>query len=260
MRRLAAGILALAALGAGCGEEEKPEVRVFAASSLTDVLGVLAAKFERDTGTKVKLNCASSSTLAKQIVEGARCDLFLSADEEWAAWVTERIGPRYTTPFLENRLVMVEARSRPVRSFRAHPPMTIQRWIADREVTRIALGDPEHVPAGRYAKRALESQGLWDGLKGKVVYADSVRSALALVISREADGGIAYKTDAMAMEGYLREVDRLEGVVAVYSLMVAHPDFDGPRRVLFNYLVGPRGRKAFERAGFSFLGDRGARK
>jgi molybdate transport system substrate-binding protein len=265
VRRIAAAALAAGALvlpGAGCAGESATGVRVFAASSLTGVMGALAADFEKETGTKVILNLASSSTLARQIVEGAPCDLFLSADEEWAAFVEGRIGPRYETPFLENRLVLVEGESgsSPGSLPGAPDRDRLRGWLLDPGVARIALGDPEHVPAGRYAKRALERADLWDGVKGKVVPADSVRSALALVLSGEVDGGIVYRTDALAEGGRLSVVAELPGVVAVYSLMMTDPEFEGPRRDLFEFLVGPRGRAAFESAGFTFLGDRALRR
>ncbi|MCK6479653.1 MAG: molybdate ABC transporter substrate-binding protein [Planctomycetes bacterium] len=206
MRRLAAGILALAALGAGCGEEG-PEVRVFAASSLTDVLGTLAADFEEETGTRVRLNLASSSTLAKQIVEGARCDLFLSADEEWAAFVRreERAGTGAAEVLLANRMVVVLA-DPSLHPYYLGGDLDEARWgdeslrraLTAPGIRRIAVGDPEHVPAGRYARKGLEALGIWDACRDRLVPCESVRAALALVKRGEADAGIVYRTDALA--------------------------------------------------------------
>jgi len=202
-RRAAA--LLLAALAASCGGPDAPaEVRVFAASSVTDVIQTIAADFEQSTGAKVKLNLASSSVLAKQIVEGAPCDVFLSADPEWADFV-ERAGlvePGTRNDLLTNALELV------AREDRLVPAVYLSDLPLDRHVDRllrqstgrIAMGDPSHVPAGRYAKAALVGMGLWSGVEPRVVPCDSVRAALALAERGEVPMAIVYATDATASD------------------------------------------------------------
>jgi len=275
----AAAALALAGLAGGCGKPAGPEVRVFAASSLTDVLGALAPLYEGETGTKVVLDVASSSTLARQIVEGAPCDLFLSADEEWADYV-ERDGwgnMADKEPFLTNGLVLVLADGvdgdpwdtpRGLEPPAAAGDEAIRRALAPgpralgREVKRIAVGDPAHVPAGRYARRGLENLGIWEECRGRLIPCDSVRSALALVLSGEADAGIVYRSDALAAASVHAVPPNpfpeagtapLPGVEARYMSVTFLKSEDGPR--FLAWLREPARKAVFRAAGFGIPGE-----
>ena len=284
MRIAGAAALLCAAAGLGaCGKESPPEVRVFAASSLTDVLTRLAPVYEKETGTKVVLNLAASSTLAHQIVQGAPCDLFLSADEEWVEFVRSRIGGHDGGVLLTNRLVVVLAgpsaallvgrididRSGVIGGGDAiFGALSADGDPAFARIRRIAIGDPEHVPAGRYARRGLESLGLWEECRDRLVSCESVRAALALVQRGEADAGIVYRTDAAVsglptVQAYPRipsefvpGIDAAEfpGIEARVAALLLDGS-DGPGGRFLVWLRGPHATAAFRAAGFGIPGE-----
>ena len=183
----------------GCGRSQDgdppTEVVVFAAASTEDVLREAGRRFEVATGTRVRFNFAASSTLAQQIRAGARADVFLSASVEWMD-EAERSGDIISgsrIDLLGNSLVLIapvgsafEIDISPEFDFPARLP----------EVRRIAMGDPAHVPAGRYAKSALKSLGWWDALERLIIPAVDVRAALRLVEIGEVDAGVVYASDA----------------------------------------------------------------
>ncbi len=208
----------------GCGGGAPRGTTVFAAASLTDVLTRIAVAYEQETGSTVRLSFGASGALARQIQQGAPCDLFLSAAPEWVDVLTVRSR----RDLLKNRLVLVAPSPGP-------PP--------DRTPPgRIAMADPERAPAGRYGREALARLGWWDG--ARVVPAEDVRAALRLVELGEADWGLVYATDARASG---RVAVRLEfDAAAVYAaaLLTAEGEpFD-------RYLGGPGAQGLFREAGF----------
>jgi len=172
---------------------EEP-VTVFAASSLTNALQDVGALWAAQGHPKPVLSFAASSTLAQQIENGAPAGVFISADEKWMDELAHRgalaKGTRHD--LLGNSLVLVEARAR------LHP-VELKRGVSLVGVLGsdglLAVGDPAHVPAGIYAKQALQTLGAWDGVKNRLVPADSVRSALRFVELGEVPAGIVYATD-----------------------------------------------------------------
>ncbi|RZU00760.1 molybdate ABC transporter substrate-binding protein [Rivibacter subsaxonicus] len=201
-RLLLTAVLATGAwLGAGspAAHAADDEVVVFAAASLTDVLQAIA---RRGGFEKVKFSFASSSTLARQIEQGAPAQLFISADEPWMDAVQKaglvQAGSR--RDWVTNRLAVV----RPGAQEPGTPPETAEavqvllRSVLKQPEARIATGDPAHVPVGRYAQAALTGLGLWDAVAPRLARADNVRNALALVERGEAPLGIVYRTDALA--------------------------------------------------------------
>ena len=136
---------------------------VYAAASLSEALQALTDRFTADTGIPVRLSFAASSALARQIEAGAPADLYLSADEEWMDYLAERqlIDPKSRRELLGNRLVLIGAAGDPLRLTIA-PGFNIAGALGD---SRLAVADPESVPAGRYAKAALRSFGAWDGVR-----------------------------------------------------------------------------------------------
>jgi molybdate transport system substrate-binding protein len=170
-----------------------PTLTVFAAASTTEVIAEAATRYEKASGVHVITNFGSSSTLAKQIKGGAKADVFLSADEEWmddlagAGFI--QAGTR--ADLLSNTLVLVAPKGKAL-----HVTMSKDFDIAKAPINRLALGDPAHVPAGRYAQETLTSLGWWATLKDKVIPAQDVRAALRLVELGEADAGVVYSTDA----------------------------------------------------------------
>ena len=164
-------------------------LRVSAAASLADVLKEIDAAYEKSTGTKVELNLGASSTLARQIEEGAPADVFFSADLAKMDGL-EKKGLIYASTReaqLSNSLVVVEP-------YDGKVVITSGKDLAG--LGKIALADPKAVPAGVYAKAWLEKLGLWAQIEPKVVATENVRAALAAVEARNVDVGVVYKTDA----------------------------------------------------------------
>lgn len=182
--------LLAAALPALCGRAE--EITVFAAASLSDVLQVIGANYTRAGGERVRFDFGASSTLARQIDEGAPADLFFSADEAKMDWVQRAglVAPGTRRSLLSNSLVIVVNRAAPA-------PLASPAGLAGPAVRRLALAETSSVPAGIYAKEYLQQAGLWKAVSGKVVAAENVRAALAAVASGDADAAIVYQTDAL---------------------------------------------------------------
>ena len=168
---------------------------VLAAASLQESMNAAADAWARKGRARPVLSFAGSSALARQIASGAPADLFLSADEPWMAYVEQRgmLVPGSRVPFLGNRLVVVQSAAAP----RIPASIPLARVLVN---GRIAMADVEAVPAGRYGKAALERLGLWGRVSPKVVRAENVRAALALVERGAAEWGIVYATDARASQ------------------------------------------------------------
>jgi molybdate transport system substrate-binding protein len=166
---------------------------VLAAASLQESMNAAADAWAKKGHARPVLSFAASSALARQVDAGAPADLFVSADEPWMDDVERRglIVPGTRAPFLGNRLVLV-APSGDVR------PVTLARLPMSLGNGRLAMADPDAVPAGKYGKAALEKLGLWNAVAPRVVRAENVRAALALVERRAAPFGIVYLTDARA--------------------------------------------------------------
>lgn len=165
------------------------EITVFAAASLTDALNDIAATYEKSSGDKICFNFAASNTLAQQIQAGAPADIFFSADDAKmdALATAGLIVPESRRDLLGNTLVVITAPDGPVLQTVAD--------LAKPAVRYLSLADPSAVPAGIYAKALLEKEGCWDAVKAKVVPAENVRTALAVVASGNAEAGIVYQTD-----------------------------------------------------------------
>jgi len=166
-------------------------VNVFAAASLTDSLKEIASGYEQQSGDHITFNLGASSTLARQIEEGAPADIFFSADEaRMDALQAEGLiveGTRKNR--LSNSLVIVVA---------AEGGALVQspNDLAGPKIKRIALGDPKAVPIGVYARQYLKKLKLWEAIEPKVVAIENVRAALAAVEAGDADASVVYKTDA----------------------------------------------------------------
>jgi molybdate transport system substrate-binding protein len=195
MKFLAACVAALAFAGsAGANETKKPELLVFAAASLTDVLGELAAAWEKSSGVPVNLSFAASSVLARQIEAGSNADVFISADQEWMDYLQERnlVTKPSRVDLVRNRLVLIAAVDSRIELEIRHG-FDLAGALAG---GRLSTGDPDTVPVGRYARSALTSLGVWEQVADRLVRADNVRSAVMFVSRGEAPLGIVYATDA----------------------------------------------------------------
>ena len=224
-------------------------VRVFAAASLTDSLEEIIPLFEAaNSGARVVPQFGASNDLARQILAGAPAHLFLSADERQIDRVAAGgwIERGWRRDLLSNQLAIVEAKA----------AAAIVRGPSDLErVERIALADPEAVPAGVYARQYLEKLGLWERLRSRVVPTLDVRAALAAVASGNVGAGIVYRTDAI-LEPRVRvafEVPRDEGPRILYPLALIRGDAGEPARAFFRFLESPEAEAIFERNGFVVL-------
>jgi molybdate transport system substrate-binding protein len=197
-------LLTSAACGKGDGANEhggdgkgtgghRAEARIYAAASLSDVIGTLGKRFEPMRGSHVVASYGASNTLSQQIHEGAAPGVFVSAGGECVdqieAWGLAEDGTR--VDLLSNSLVVVVPKGAALR------PSKLED-LADAKYLHVALADPEHVPAGKYAKAALETTHTFDGLRARIVAAQDVRTALAYVERGECEAGIVYATDAAA--------------------------------------------------------------
>ena len=226
---------------------------VLAAASLQESMNAAADAWARLGHPRPILSFAASSALARQIQSGAPADLFVSADEPWMTAVDKagRLAPGSRTVFLGNRLVLAAAAGyrRAVALDRAGP------LLAALGPARLAMADPDAVPAGLYGKAALQKIGAWDRLAPRIVRAENVRAALARVERGAAPFGIVYATDARASPRV-----RIAGVFPAAS----HPPIRYPVARLKastsaeaepfrRFLISARGKAIFARYGFTPL-------
>jgi molybdate transport system substrate-binding protein len=252
-RILSATALALMAL-AGCGRDAaRQPLRVAAAVSLTEALDRAVRAWEAASGDRVTANYAASNVLARQIEEGAPADLFISADViQMERLVVRRLVlPETVVTLLSNQLVVVSPADRPLSG--AAPGS-----LADPAVTRLALGDPDAVPAGHYARSWLTRIDVWPRVSAKVVPAASVRAAMAAVEAGNADAAVVYRTDARG-RGRLRVeyvVPVSEGPSITYpAAVVAASRAPARARALLDWLRGEAAGRIFADAGFLLPAD-----
>jgi molybdate transport system substrate-binding protein len=224
---------------------------VLAAASLQESLNAAADAWAAKHHARPTLSCASSSALARQIEAGAPADLFISADETWMDEVAKHglIRPGSRVSFLANSLVLIA----PAGS--AMKPVAIKRGFPLAALLgrdKLAMGEPNSVPAGIYGKEALTSLGVWNAVAPKVASGDNVRAALALVERGEAPYGIVYATDAIASKK-VRVVGTFPAsshAPIIYPLALltssTSPDAEGFRR----FLLSPAAKAIFQRNGF----------
>jgi len=167
---------------------------VFAAASMTNAMQDVGTLWQAAGHRKIAFSFASSSVLALQIENGAPANLFISADEKWMDELAKKglIVPGSRSDLVGNSLVLVEPK-KTLKPVDLGPGATLDPVLGPHG--RLAVGDPGHVPAGIYAKQALQKLGLWASVSNRLAPADSVRSALRLVETGEAPAGIVYATD-----------------------------------------------------------------
>ena len=197
-RRLAAGALAAAAVLAtmqGFPASAAARVSVFAAASLKNALDEVSAAWKADAGKETTNVYAASSALARQIEAGAPADVFISADLDWMKYLSDRklIAAGSEVKLLGNTLVLVVPAGSMASAITIVPGFNLAGVL---QGGRLAVGDVTSVPAGKYARAALQSLGLWPGVEASLAQAENVRAALKLVASGEAAAGIVYGSDA----------------------------------------------------------------
>jgi molybdate transport system substrate-binding protein len=246
---LSVGIIA----PAQAADARQPELLVFAAASLTNVLGELSPAWEKTSGVAVKLSFAASSVLARQIEAGGAADVFVSADQEWMDYLQTRnlIDASVRRNLVGNRLVLIAPADSKLE-LRIAPGLKLAAALGD---GRLATGDPETVPVGRYARSALESLGVWDQIADRLVRADNVRGALMFVARGEVPLGIVYTTDALA-DPKVRIVDTFpETSHAPITYPAAITKNARPRAAEYlQFLGGATARPTWKKFGFLELG------
>ena len=224
-------------------------VLLFAAASASNALDEIKAKFSEDSGIAVQTSYAASSALAQQIVHGADADLLISADAKWADYLAEKDQVARRQDLLGNRLVIV------VPADSKLEVKTPDDLLAA-GVEHLALGEPQSVPAGIYAKKALTKLGLWKRLKPKVVSAADVRQALTYVETGAAEAGIVYATDA-AISRKVKAVaeipEKLTGPVRYPLVLLKHGQRSAAAESFYRYLLSPAAAKVFRKHGFIVL-------
>jgi len=242
VRRFLAGLLF--AVWTSAAHAQAPTV--LAAASLKDALDEVASAYP----TRPVIAYGSSAALARQIENGAPADLFISADLDWMDYVEKKnlLAPGTRRNLLGNRLVLIAPAKQP-RKLQPAPGFPVGKALGS---ARIALADPNSVPAGKYAKAAFEKLGVWDQVAPRVAAAENVRAALALVARGETPLGVVYQTDANAERGVV-----VAGVFPVgthppiiYPVAALKSAREGTAKFL-EFLSRPQSRAIFEKHGFA---------
>ena len=229
------------------------DVTVFAAASLKNALDAVGAAWTAATGKEAAISYAASSALAKQIEEGAPADVFISADVPWMDYLSERDLVKVDTivELLGNRLVLVVPAASDASVEIGHG-FDLLGALGD---GRLAMGQVDSVPAGKYGKEALTSLGIWDQVEGHVAQAENVRAALALVATGEAPFGIVYETDANAEKAV-----RIVGVFPedshapiVYPAAITAEAKSAEAAAFMEFLRSEAAATRFEKEGFTVL-------
>ena len=229
------------------------DVLVFAAASMKTALDPIAAAFQQDTGNTVTVSYAGSNALAKQILEGAPADIFISASVEWMDEV-EKGGEVVTdtrTDLLGNTLVLV-AHYAGAEKVELSKDTDLPGMLGD---DKLAMALVDSVPAGKYGKAALTAFGMWDAVEPSVAQTDNVRAALALVSTGEAPYGIVYATDAAADPNVhivgTFPADTHEPII--YPAALLKHAADNADRAFFEALSASDATAEFEKQGFKVL-------
>jgi molybdate transport system substrate-binding protein len=229
------------------------DLLVFGAASLRDALDAVIEEYQARGGAPIRAAYASSSTLARQIEQGAPADIFISASPEWMDYVEERglVREGSRADLLGNGLVLVA----PLDSKTTLEIAPGFDLIGALDGGRLAMGDPDHVPAGIYGRAALESLGVWAAVAPDVARAENVRGALALVARGEAPLGVVYRSDAVA-DASVKVVDDFpqdSHPAIVYPIAIMADSKHAETGALVELLESEAAGALFERFGFTML-------
>jgi molybdate transport system substrate-binding protein len=227
------------------------ELTVFAAASLTDAMKDVSALWTKAGHPALRMSFGASSTLARQIEQGAPANLFASADEKWMDYLADKqlIAPGTRQDLLSNDLVLVVPADKPLH-VTIGPGFDLMGLLGANG--RLATGDPAHVPVGIYAEQALKKLGWWDSVSPRLARTDDVRAALLLVERGEAPAGIVYATDAAVSKAVM-----VAGTFPAnshdpisYPFAVTKSGDTQEARALLTFLAGPQARAVFVQRGF----------
>ncbi|MCW9709579.1 molybdate ABC transporter substrate-binding protein [Avibacterium sp. 21-586] len=228
------------------------KLTVFAAASMTNVLEQVKMSYLKfHPKEEIDFSFASSSVLARQISQGAPADLFISANQKWMDFLAEKntIDPKSRVNLVQNTLVMIAPKNSPLEKI----DVQNTQWQIALKDSYLAVGDPAHVPAGKYAQEALTSLNQWQAVENKLARANNVRAALALVEQGESPLGIVYGTDAV--------VSQKVKVVAIFPAN-SHAAIEYPAAIVaghrnqesktfLDYLQSEEAKQIFTQAGFA---------
>lgn len=251
--RILAGIAALALALCAAPAFAQESITVFAAASLKNALDDADAAFTKASGVKVTASYAASSALAKQLESGAPADAFISADLKWMDYVADKklIKPGSRFNFLGNKLVLIAGKDSKLSNVQIGQGFDIAKLAGD---GRIAVADVKAVPAGLYAKAALEKLGSWAAAEPKLAQAENVRATLAFVARGETPIGIVYETDAK-IEPKVKIVGTFPDdsyPPVTYPVAATTSAKSGTAKYL-QFLRGSEAKAVFEKYGFSYL-------
>lgn len=246
-------LLSLALVLGFAAQATAEPVNVFAAASLKNALDAVSEAWKAEAGKETKNTYAASSALAKQIEQAAPADVFISADLAWMDYVAEKklIKADTRKTLLGNQLVLVATKGSGIK-LELKQGADLAGALAG---GKLAVGDVKAVPAGKYAKEALEKLGLWASVEASLAQAENVRAALALVARGEAKLGIVYTTDANAEKGV-----EVVGVFPedshapiVYPVAVINSSKNADAEAFVTYLSSPKAQEIFTAQGFTIL-------
>ncbi len=263
MRKLGRGAFQAAAfalaLALSAGPVDAKDVVVFAAASLKNALDEVAAAWKEETGKTAVISYAASNALVRQIEAGAPADILFSADLDWMDYAASKnlIRLETRTDLLGNGIVLIAPKDSPVQ-VSLQPGLDLASVLGN---GRLAMGQVEAVPAGKYGKAALEKLGAWDGVKDKIAQADNVRTALLLVSRGEAPLGIVYKTDAVSDPNVKIVAAFPEGTrpPIVYPVALTKESINPDASSLLSFLRSDKAKPFFEKQGFSVVRQPGSK-
>ena len=227
------------------------ELTMFAAASLTDAMKDISALWAKAGHQPLRLSFGSSSTLARQVEQGAPAHLFASADEKWVDYLAERklLAADTRRSLLGNDLVLIVPADK-ARKIAVDGSLDVAGLLGPNG--RLATGDPKHVPVGIYAEQALRKLGLWEKVRPRLASTEDVRAALLLVERGEAPAGIVYATDAAVAKGVVIAgafPDDSHDPIS-YPFAVTKAGDTAEARAFMAFLVGPEARAVFVQRGF----------
>jgi len=256
--RSAAFLAIIVAAAAGLSNDLYAEAAkapiVFAATSLQTALDAIAADWRKNTGKSVTISYGASPALARQVEQGAPADLFIAADLDWMDWLEQHnlIKPGTRANLLGNTLVLIGPADAAV-SVKIAPGADLAVALGD---SRLSICEVTAVPAGKYAKAALEKLGMWASVEHKLAQADTVRLVLAFVARGEARLGIVYATDAK-VEPKVKVVDTFpesSHAPIVYPVALTSASTNSEAAAFLAYLRSPAATQQFVAQGFSIVG------
>jgi molybdate transport system substrate-binding protein len=229
------------------------DVTIYAAASTTNAVNEIMKSFEAETGKTVTASFASSGTLAKQIDNSAPADIFISANIKWMDWLSEKgkIETDTRIPYLANNLALIA----PVSSSAFADKLDAETVKALIGSGKFAMGDPEHVPAGMYSQKTLESLGLWESLQGQAARMQDVRATLAMVERNAVPFGMVYSSDA-SISDKVKTIalfdENLHGPIR-YPMAVIKDKKTDAVMSFYNYLKTEKSANIFAKYGFSVV-------